>query len=197
MNPATGNGGTCYGDSGGPNFLGATRDDHRRHDDHRRQRCRSTNVDYRLDTVRAGRSSGSSSRFRRMSWSLKGTVIDRRCNSRLRLPVQLQRAPDGRASARAAGCGSWTRRLRRRAARRACALRLRQLARSDPRGRRSRESPSSTRTRDEEQRASFDEARARRGRRPVGDLHRHRSALRRPAARSALFVELSGAHDRS
>ena len=23
MNPATGNGGTCYGDSGGPNFLGA------------------------------------------------------------------------------------------------------------------------------------------------------------------------------
>ena len=24
MNPATGNGGTCYGDSGGPNFLGHT-----------------------------------------------------------------------------------------------------------------------------------------------------------------------------
>ena len=24
MNPATGNGGTCYGDSGGPNFLGTT-----------------------------------------------------------------------------------------------------------------------------------------------------------------------------
>ena len=24
MNPSTGNGGTCYGDSGGPNFLGTT-----------------------------------------------------------------------------------------------------------------------------------------------------------------------------
>ena len=40
MNPSTGNGGTCYGDSGGPNFLGAGAtetnivagdDDHRRH----------------------------------------------------------------------------------------------------------------------------------------------------------------------
>ena len=53
MNPSTGNGGTCYGDSGGPNFLGAgagetdivaaitiTGD----------AVCRSTNVDYRLDT---------------------------------------------------------------------------------------------------------------------------------------------------
>jgi hypothetical protein len=53
MNPSTGNGGTCYGDSGGPNFLGAgatetnivagttiTGD----------AWCRSTNVDYRLDT---------------------------------------------------------------------------------------------------------------------------------------------------
>jgi V8-like Glu-specific endopeptidase len=53
QNPATGNGGTCYGDSGGPNFLGAgatetnviagttiTGD----------TPCRSTNVDYRLDT---------------------------------------------------------------------------------------------------------------------------------------------------
>jgi hypothetical protein len=49
MNPATGNGGTCYGDSGGPNFLGTsdivaattiTGD----------AVCRSTNVDYRLDT---------------------------------------------------------------------------------------------------------------------------------------------------
>jgi secreted trypsin-like serine protease len=49
QNPATGNGGTCYGDSGGPNFLGAgatiaattiTGD----------SVCRSTNVDYRLDT---------------------------------------------------------------------------------------------------------------------------------------------------
>lgn len=53
MNPSTGNGGTCYGDSGGPNFLGAgatetnivagttiTGD----------AWCRSTNVDYRIDT---------------------------------------------------------------------------------------------------------------------------------------------------
>ena len=52
MNPATGNGGTCYGDSGGPNFLGATdilaattiTGDYV---------CRSTNVDYRLDTPSA------------------------------------------------------------------------------------------------------------------------------------------------
>jgi V8-like Glu-specific endopeptidase len=52
MNPATGNGGTCYGDSGGPNFLGTsnvvaattiTGD----------AICRSTNVDYRLDTPSA------------------------------------------------------------------------------------------------------------------------------------------------
>jgi hypothetical protein len=52
MNPATGNGGTCYGDSGGPNFLGTTdivaaitiTGD---------AICRSTNVDYRLDTESA------------------------------------------------------------------------------------------------------------------------------------------------
>jgi secreted trypsin-like serine protease len=52
MNPSTGNGGTCYGDSGGPNFLGTsnvvaattiTGDNV----------CRSTNVDYRLDTPSA------------------------------------------------------------------------------------------------------------------------------------------------
>lgn len=49
MNPATGNGGTCYGDSGGPNFLAGTNivaattitGD---------AICRSTNVTYRLDT---------------------------------------------------------------------------------------------------------------------------------------------------
>jgi hypothetical protein len=49
MNPAHGDGGTCYGDSGGPNFLGDTNivaattitGDYW---------CRSTNVDYRLDT---------------------------------------------------------------------------------------------------------------------------------------------------
>ena len=56
QNPATGNGGTCYGDSGGPNFLGAgasetniiagitiTGD----------ALCKSTNVIYRLDTASA------------------------------------------------------------------------------------------------------------------------------------------------
>jgi secreted trypsin-like serine protease len=56
QNPSTGNGGTCYGDSGGPNFLGSgktetnivagttiTGDMY----------CRSTNVDYRLDTASA------------------------------------------------------------------------------------------------------------------------------------------------
>ena len=56
MNPSRGDGGTCYGDSGGPNFLGAgstetnivaaitiTGD----------TPCRSTNVDYRLDTASA------------------------------------------------------------------------------------------------------------------------------------------------
>ena len=52
MNPSTGNGGTCYGDSGGPNFLGTTNivaattitGD---------AVCRSTNVTYRLDTQSA------------------------------------------------------------------------------------------------------------------------------------------------
>jgi V8-like Glu-specific endopeptidase len=54
QNPSTGDGGTCYGDSGGPNFLGdatsnllvattITGD----------TACRSTNVDYRLDTASA------------------------------------------------------------------------------------------------------------------------------------------------
>ncbi len=56
MNAARGNGGTCYGDSGGPNFLGAgasesdivagttiTGD----------TLCRATNVDYRMDTPSA------------------------------------------------------------------------------------------------------------------------------------------------
>jgi len=54
QNPSTGNGGTCFGDSGGPNFLTVngqqlivsitiTGD----------TACRSTNVDYRLDTVSA------------------------------------------------------------------------------------------------------------------------------------------------
>jgi hypothetical protein len=54
QNPSTGNGGTCFGDSGGPNFLDInggtvlaaitiTGD----------SVCRSTNVDYRLDTSSA------------------------------------------------------------------------------------------------------------------------------------------------
>jgi hypothetical protein len=56
QNPATGNGGTCYGDSGGPNFLGAgatetdviagitiTGD----------MLCKSTTVIYQLDTESA------------------------------------------------------------------------------------------------------------------------------------------------
>ena len=56
QNPATGSGGTCYGDSGGPNFLGAgaeetniiasttiTGD----------ALCKATNVTYRLDTASA------------------------------------------------------------------------------------------------------------------------------------------------
>ncbi len=52
QNRSTGDGGTCYGDSGGPNFLGSSRvlaattitGD---------AVCRSTNVDYRLDTASA------------------------------------------------------------------------------------------------------------------------------------------------
>jgi hypothetical protein len=49
MNPSTGSGGTCYGDSGGPHFLGdtdmvvsltVTGD----------AWCRATDVTYRLDT---------------------------------------------------------------------------------------------------------------------------------------------------
>jgi secreted trypsin-like serine protease len=52
MNPTKGDGGTCYGDSGGPNYLGTTNivaattitGD---------MWCRSTNVDYRLDTTSA------------------------------------------------------------------------------------------------------------------------------------------------
>ncbi len=51
-NPSTGSGGTCYGDSGGPHFLGDTKmvvaltvtGDYN---------CRSTDVDYRVDTPSA------------------------------------------------------------------------------------------------------------------------------------------------
>ena len=56
QNVSTGNSGTCYGDSGGPNFLGAGAGETRivaattiTGD----TPCRSTNVDYRLDTASA------------------------------------------------------------------------------------------------------------------------------------------------
>ena len=52
MNPATGNGGTCYGDSGGPNFLGTT-DIVAATTITGDSVCRSTNVTYRLDTMSA------------------------------------------------------------------------------------------------------------------------------------------------
>ncbi len=52
MNPATGNGGTCYGDSGGPNFLGTT-DIVAATTITGDAICRSTNVTYRLDTEAA------------------------------------------------------------------------------------------------------------------------------------------------
>jgi Trypsin len=55
-NPATGDAGTCYGDSGGPNFLGAGATETRivagttiTGD----AICRATNVDYRMDTTTA------------------------------------------------------------------------------------------------------------------------------------------------
>jgi Trypsin len=56
MNPSHGDGGTCYGDSGGPNFLGAGSTETNivagttiSGDTF----CRSTNVDYRMDTQSA------------------------------------------------------------------------------------------------------------------------------------------------
>lgn len=52
MNPATENGGTCYGDSGGPNFLGTT-DIVAATTITGDAVCRSTNVTYRLDTPSA------------------------------------------------------------------------------------------------------------------------------------------------
>ena len=52
MNPAKGDGGTCYGDSGGPNFLGST-DIVAATTITGDSVCRSTNVDYRLDTASA------------------------------------------------------------------------------------------------------------------------------------------------
>jgi V8-like Glu-specific endopeptidase len=52
MNPATDNGGTCYGDSGGPNFLGTT-DIVAATTITGDAICRATNVTYRLDTPSA------------------------------------------------------------------------------------------------------------------------------------------------
>jgi secreted trypsin-like serine protease len=52
MNPAKGDGGTCYGDSGGPNFLGDT-DIIAATTITGDAVCRATNVDYRLDTPAA------------------------------------------------------------------------------------------------------------------------------------------------
>jgi hypothetical protein len=52
MNPSHGDGGTCYGDSGGPNFLGST-DIVAATTITGDAVCRSTNVDYRLDTASA------------------------------------------------------------------------------------------------------------------------------------------------
>lgn len=52
MNPSTGNGGTCYGDSGGPNFLGTT-DIVAATTITGDAICRATNVTYRLDTPSA------------------------------------------------------------------------------------------------------------------------------------------------
>lgn len=50
MNRSVGNGGTCYGDSGGPNFLGTT-DIVAATTITGDAVCRSTNVDYRMDTA--------------------------------------------------------------------------------------------------------------------------------------------------
>jgi hypothetical protein len=53
QNASTGNGGTCYGDSGGPNFLGAGSSETNivaALTVTGGTPCRSTNVDYRLDT---------------------------------------------------------------------------------------------------------------------------------------------------
>jgi Trypsin len=52
QNPSTGNGGTCYGDSGGPNFLGSS-DILAAITNTGDTACRSTNVDYRTDTSSA------------------------------------------------------------------------------------------------------------------------------------------------
>jgi hypothetical protein len=52
MNPALGDGGTCFGDSGGPNFLGTT-DIVAATTITGDSVCRATNVDYRMDSAAA------------------------------------------------------------------------------------------------------------------------------------------------
>lgn len=52
QNPATGDGGACFGDSGGPNFLGTT-DVIAAITVSGDSVCRATNVTYRLDTESA------------------------------------------------------------------------------------------------------------------------------------------------
>ncbi len=71
QNPATGDGGTCYGDSGGPNFYGATgviaaltvTGD---------RFCRATNVVYRLDTPAAREFLGQYLLCRECLWAPHG-----------------------------------------------------------------------------------------------------------------------------
>ena len=56
MNLARRDGGTCYGDSGGPNFLGAGAGETNIVADTAMtgdSMCRATNVDYRMDTASA------------------------------------------------------------------------------------------------------------------------------------------------
>jgi hypothetical protein len=50
MNPSTGDGGTCYGDSGGPHFLGTTVVSVTVTGD---RYCRATDKTYRVDTPTA------------------------------------------------------------------------------------------------------------------------------------------------
>jgi secreted trypsin-like serine protease len=53
-NPSTGSGGTCYGDSGGPHFLGGPASDHIVATTITGDaQCRATDTDYRLDTAEA------------------------------------------------------------------------------------------------------------------------------------------------
>ena len=114
-----------------------------------------------------------------MSWSLKGTVLVA-CNCDYGCPCNYNARP---TTGDCEGGWMWIvdkGELRRREARRACALRLRRLARRDPRGQRCRRRLH-RRARRRRSARGIDEARPRRRRRPVGDLHQHVYA-RRPAS---------------